>query len=97
MENQLEGMRMNLKNYLKHHENGFRDRTMGIYFANSIRTDLISAQTLEAIESIVGSNNVILDNNIFSFSLGNMRNASSNYRIKYAAIIRKLKNIGLKK
>ena len=66
---------------------------MGIYYANSIRSDLISNQTLEAIENIVGNSNVILENNICSFSLGNMINARPGYRVRKAIVIKKLKSI----
>ena len=85
--------RVNLKNYLTHRKNGCRDRTMGIYYANSVRTDSISKHILEAIEDVVGSSNVMLENNIFSFSLGNMINANPDYRIRRAIILNKLKNI----
>jgi hypothetical protein len=85
--------RVNLKNYLKHRKEGCRDRTMGIYYANSVRTDSISKQILKTIEDVVGSSNVILENNIFSFSIGNMMNASPNYRIRQAIILNKLQNL----
>lgn len=85
--------RDNIKKYLKHRNCGCRDRTMGIYYANSVCTNSISKQTLEAIKDVVGSNNFILDNNICSFSLGNMINATPNYRIRRAIIINKLQNI----
>jgi len=85
--------RVNLKNYLKHRKDGCRDRTSGIYYANSVRTDSISKHTLEAIKDVVGSSNVILENNIFSFSLGDMINATPNYRIRRAIILKKLQNI----
>ncbi len=85
--------RVNLKNYLKHRKDGCRDRTMGIYYANSVCTDSISKQTLETIKGAVGSSNVILENNILSFSLGNMINATPNYQISRAIILKKLQKI----
>lgn len=85
--------RVNLKNYLKHRKGGCRDRTMGVYYVNSVRTDSISKQTLEAIKDVVGSSNVIQEGNVFSFSLGPMINATPNYRIRRAIILNKLQNI----
>ena len=85
--------RVNLKNHLKHRRVGCRDRAMGIYYANSVRTNSINKKAIEAIKDVVGSSNVILENNIFSFSLGNMINATPNYQIKRAIIIKELQNI----
>lgn len=85
--------RANLKNYINHHKGGCRDRIMGVYYINSIRTDSISTQTLEAIKDVVGSSNVIQEGNVFSFSLGPMINATPNYRIRRAITLNKLQNI----
>lgn len=85
--------RANLKNYINHHKGGCRDRIMGVYYINSIRTDSISTQTLEAIKDVVGSSNVIQEGNVFSFSLGPMINATPNYRIRRATTLNKLQNI----
>lgn len=85
--------RVNIKNYLKHRKGGCRGRTMGVYYVNSVRTDSISEQTLEAIKDVVGSSNIIQEDNVFSFSLGPMINAAPNYWIRRAITINKLQNI----
>ena len=66
---------------------------MGVYYANSLRTDSISTKIIEAIKDVVGRSNVTQEGNIFSFSLGPMINATPNYRIRRAIIINKLQNI----
>lgn len=85
--------RANLKNNLNHRKCGCRDRIMGVYYVNSVRTDSISAKTLEAIKNVVGSSNVIHDGEVFSFSLGSMINATPDYRIRRAIALNKLQSI----
>ena len=85
--------RINLKNYFKHRKYGCRNRILGVYYANSVCADSISKQTLEEVKDIVGSSNTILDANVFSFSIGNMLNASPDYWIKYAIILNELRKI----
>lgn len=83
----------NLSNYLIHRQKDFRNRLMCIYCANSICTDSLGKDMLESIVNIVGSSNVILENNICSFSLGNMQKSTPSYRIRYAVILIKLQRL----
>lgn len=84
---------VNLKNFLIHHKKGCCNRLMGIYCANSIRIDSLRRDSLEAIVNIVGSSNVILEDNICSFALGNMQKITPSYRIRYAIMLNKLQKI----
>jgi len=83
----------NLSNYLLHRKKDFRNRLMGIYYLNSIRADCLDKDTLKLIAHIVGSCNVIIKNNICSFSVGDMQKSTSLYRTRYARVLIKLKKI----
>ena len=83
----------NLSNYLIHRQKDYRNRLMGIYYVNSIHKDFLGKDILESIVNIVGSGNVILENNICSFSLGNMQKCTPLYRIKYAGELIKLQRL----
>lgn len=84
---------VNLRNNLIHRQKNCRDRLMGIYCINSIRTDSLGEDTIESIVKIVGNSNVILENNICSFSLGNMQRSTPSYRFRYAVILFKLQRL----
>lgn len=84
---------VNLSNYLIHRQKDFRNRLMSIYYVNSIHTDFLGKDMIESIENIVGSSNVILENSIYSFSLGNMQKSTPLYRIRYAGVLIKLQRL----
>ena len=84
---------VNLGNYLRHRTKDYRNRLMGIYYVNSIHMDYLGKGMLNSIENIVGSENVILENNICSFSLKNLKKSTPLYRIRYAGVLIKVQRL----
>ena len=83
--------RKNLKNSVMHRKAGCINRFMDIYCANSICTELLDEKTRQQIEDIVGSENTVYDTEVFSFSIGNMQNLTSAYRVRDQRVIKKLR------
>ena len=83
----------NLKKSVLHHSNGCLNRFMDIYYFNSVRLSMLTPEIISKIADIVGTNNLIITDDILSFALGNAGKESLNYRITHHYELRKLEKL----
>lgn len=83
----------NLRNSVMHRKESCLNRIMGIYCANSIRLDSLSEEVQKEITAIVGSGNVMIADDIFSFALGNMETLTPTHRIRCWVVRKKLQKL----
>lgn len=78
----------NLKQSIQHKGKGCLNHVMGVYFMNTIRSDLLRDGTRNRLAAI--TDNIIISGNVLSFALSGSENVSPIYWIKHRQIIKML-------
>ena len=80
----------NIDKWLEHQKHCLRDNLMDIFCANSIPKVIVSHEVVEAITSIVGQDNIVVDSDMIIFCLPNISNITPLYRVFSKRIISRL-------